>query len=91
MKCYKTDCEKDGTFKTVLELRSKKNGPVTKLRFRTVLFCEDHSKSIGILDVLSDEGFVKISKFMRENGKPAPVQRCITLSFESVTEESKNA
>ena len=70
----------------MLELRSAKKGPVTLLRFSQLVFCDEHKASSSLESFLSDEGFVKISKYMRENGKIAPVQRCTTLTWKMLSE-----
>jgi hypothetical protein len=71
----------------MLQLRSAKKGPVTLLRFSQLVFCDEHKATSTLESFLSDEGFVKISKYMRENGKKAPAQRNTTLAWEKLSPE----
>lgn len=73
----------------MLELRSRKNGKVTALRFLKLSHCDFHRNSYKLADILSDEAFVKIVKYMRENGKEAPIQQHTTLSWELLTDKEQ--
>jgi hypothetical protein len=86
MGCSFESCENLCRWRPVLELRVRKKDQPTKAKLTQIAYCEDHKKTLTIDDVLSDEGHTKIAKFMREHGKPAPVKRNITLTFEELTE-----
>jgi hypothetical protein len=86
MVCSFTCCKGSGCWTPILELRSRKNGNITCLTFKTLAYCNEHKKTSVLADFLSDEGFVKIVKHMRENGKVAPVQRCTTLTWKMLSE-----
>lgn len=87
MSCSIENCEKTGRWHPVFELRSRKKGPITHITLSQLVFCTEH-KSIKVLaDFLSAEGFTKIAKFMRENGKENPIQRNTTLTWSEVAAE----
>ena len=85
MSCSKENCEKDGHWRPVFELRPSKKGPITPSVLTQLVLCDDHKASSTLADFLSSEGFTKIVKFMRENGKVAPVQRNTTLTWEKLS------
>lgn len=87
MACSQGRCQNPCEWKPVLELRTKKSDPPTRLRFKTLGYCTEHKSGLVLSNFLSDEGFVKIAKFMRENGKPSPVQKITSLAFEALTKE----
>lgn len=66
-------------------LRSRKKGPAVHARFLKLAYCDGHKEVTTLADVLSDEAFVKIAKFMRENGKKMPLHRNTTLIFEPLS------
>lgn len=86
MACSFNNCNGSGSWTPILELRSRKNGAVTCLTFKKLAYCNEHKTTSSLADFLSDEGFTKIVKHMRENGKIAPVQRCTTLTWKNLTE-----
>ena len=87
MSCSHPSCQSPNRWRPVLELRSRKSCPVTRARFSTLTYCDGHKKVSALSDLLSSEGFDRIVKFLRENGKPAPVRRHTTLTWELLTEE----
>lgn len=89
MPCSQGSCQKDGVWRPVLHLRSRKGGPSIPARFKDLACCSDHKEVMTVDDVLSDEAFVKISKCMRENGKRLPLHRNVTLSFEALSVEEQ--
>lgn len=87
MNCSTENCQEKARWHPILITRSKKNGPITKVVLSQIALC-DHHKEVDDLDnFLSDEGFVKLSKFMKEYGKTAPVQRLITLDWKKIPPE----
>jgi hypothetical protein len=81
MSCSTEGCSKEGSWHPILEMRSRKNGPVTPVTFHQLVFCNEHKATQGLANFMSAECFVKIAKFMRENGKENPIQRNTTLSW----------
>jgi hypothetical protein len=85
MPCSFASCEGECRWRPALELRVRKNDKPTKARLTQIAYCDDHKKVLTIDDVLSDEGYKKIAKFLKERGRPVPVKRNITLAFEELT------
>jgi len=81
VECSSNECTKSGNWHPVLEVRSRKNGPTTHITFSQLVFCDEHKATQGLANFLSAEGFVKIAKFLRENGKENPIQRNTTLTW----------
>jgi hypothetical protein len=75
MACSIENCEMTGQWRPVLEIRSRKQGPITHITLSQLVFCDDHKGVKVLADFLSAEGFIKIAKFMRENGKENPIPR----------------
>ena len=89
MPCSFNNCKGSGRWAPILELRSRKNGAVTCLTFKKLAYCDEHKTTSSLTDFLSDEGFTKIVKHMRENGKVAPVQRNTTLAWKALSENEQ--
>jgi hypothetical protein len=87
MPCSAENCPNEAFWQPVLELRSAKKGPITTGKLTQLVYCEEHKKISTLTNFLSDEAFVKIAKFMRENGKKAPAQRNITLTWFKLSPE----
>jgi hypothetical protein len=87
MGCSTENCSNDATWQPVFEMRSAKKGPVTTVKLTQLVFCETHKASSNLASFLSDEGFTKIAKFMRENGKKSPAQRNTTLTWLQLSTE----
>jgi hypothetical protein len=85
--CHLNNCKNPGTCSPVLELRPRKNKSGPKLRFKDVSVCDEHRETSTIDTFLSDEGYTKISKQLREAGKTPPARKNITLSWESAGPE----
>ena len=88
--CSYDPCKNVGGWQPVLELRSRRDGPVTKLWFSTLIFCEDHRRSSALDSFLSPEGFDKICRHMKEAGKKPPVRKLITLIWEPIEETTED-
>ena len=85
MPCSHDKCSNEANWRPMLEFRSRKNSETTNVRFSQLLYCNQHRQSLTIVNFLSDEGFTKMVKFLKENGKPAPVQRYTTLNWEELS------
>lgn len=80
--CYLATCSSPGTWKPILKLRSRSNGPTAILRFRSISTCEDHRKTSTVDSFLSDEGFDKLTRHLRDAGKSVPIRRLTALDWE---------
>ena len=80
--CLHEPCTGSGAWRPVLELRSRQNGEITRLRFTKIAICDGHKQSNEIANYLSIEAFDKLAKIMKEAGKKAPVRRLTTLNWE---------
>lgn len=87
MPCSQDDCPRDPLWQPVLELRPKHGGVASRLTFQHLGYCEEHRAFATVDTFLSDEGLVKIAKFMRENGKEPPDRAMTTLEWAPVGEE----
>lgn len=92
MPCSQDDCPADALWQPVLELRPKhglesQTLETSPLTFQHLGYCEEHRAKATVDTFLSDEGLVKIAKFMRENGKEPPDRDKITLTWKHVGEE----
>jgi len=87
MPCSTENCSNEASWQPVLEMRSAKKGPVTTVKLTQLVYCDTHKAASTLASFLSDEGFVKIAKFMRENGKKAPAQRNTTLTWSKLSPE----
>lgn len=81
--CLHNPCPGSGVWRPVLELRSRRDGEITHLRFTKIAVCDEHKQSNEITHYLSIEAFNKLVKIMKETGKKAPVRRFTTLTWES--------
>ena len=66
----------------MLELRSFKTSPPYRLRFCRLGYCTEHQAAATVDTFLSAEGFTKISKFLRENGKAEPDKHFTSLAWD---------
>ena len=80
--CYLASCPNPGTWQPILNLRSRSDGPTTRLRFTAIRTCDEHKAASTVDSFLSDEGFHKLAHHMRDAGKPVPRQRLTPLSWE---------
>jgi hypothetical protein len=87
--CSMENCPNTARWHPVLELRHSKKGTVTLGTYLQIRLCNEHKEKANLADFLSDEGFTKISKHTRENGKGAPLQRNTTLNWTPVTPGEK--
>jgi hypothetical protein len=87
MSCSQDDCPETPLWRPVLELRPKAGAPATLASFTRLGYCTRHKETATITTFLSDEGFVKIAKYMAENGKPRPASKHCTLAWDPITKE----
>lgn len=80
--CYLATCSLPGIWKPILKLRSRSNGPTTILRFKSISTCKNHKKTSAVDSFLSDEGFDKLARHLRDAGKSIPIRRLTTLDWE---------
>jgi hypothetical protein len=80
--CYLDPCTNPGIWQPILNLKSRSNGAVTSLKFKTIRACDMHKAASTVDSFLSDEGYNKLASHMRNAGKPVPQHRLSTLSWE---------
>ena len=80
--CYLADCSTPGIWQPILNLRSRSNGAITTLRFKTIKACDEHKTASTVDSFLSDEGYDKLARYLRDAGKSVPQHRLTTLSWE---------
>ena len=80
--CYLADCTAPGIWQPILNLKSRSNGAITTLRFKTIRVCDEHKTASTVDSFLSDEGYDKLSRNLRDSGKSVPQHRLTTLSWE---------
>jgi hypothetical protein len=79
--CYLSPCTEPGIWQPILNLKSRSNGTVTALRFAAIRACDKHKTASTVDSFLSDEGFDKLARHLRDAGKSAPQRRLTTLSW----------
>jgi len=67
--CYLATCSSPGAWKPILKFRSRSNGPATILHFKSISTCEEHRKTSTVDSFLSEEGFDKLARHLRDAGK----------------------
>lgn len=77
-----TTCPLPGSWKPILKFRSRSNGPITTLHFKSISVCENHQKTSALHSFLSDEGFDKLVHHLRDAGKEIPIRKLTTLDWE---------
>lgn len=81
--CHTRGCDLPGTCRPVLELRPRKDRPGPRVRFRDdVSMCPGHAGAATVETFLSNEGFDKLCKHLREAGKKAPPRKYVVLHWE---------
>lgn len=81
MTCSTPGCARAPSWRPALVLRSRKDGNPTKLTFTRLAYCDEDKEKATLLTFLSDEGFSKIARHLRERGKEVPVQKLTTLAW----------
>lgn len=69
MKCYDEKCPCNGIWMPVLMFRTTPKSKSMKSRMIELGLCEQHKDTYNIDNFLSNEGWTKIEKFLRENGR----------------------
>ena len=80
--CYLDPCTNPGIWQPILNLKTRSNGAITPLRFKTIRVCDEHKKDCTVDSFLSNEGFDKLARHLRDAGKPVPQHRLTSLSWE---------
>lgn len=80
--CYLDACPNPGIWQPILNLKSRSDGTPTSLRFKTIRACDEHKSASTVDSFLSDEGFDKLARHMRDAGKSIPQRKLTTLDWE---------
>jgi len=80
--CSRTECPGSGTWTPVLLLRQQRGEKGLKARMLEIRQCTFHKEASGLEDFLSDEGWDKLSRHLREAGKGRFMKNFTTLTWE---------
>jgi hypothetical protein len=67
--CSHDDCQSPSRWKPVLLLRSRPRDAGRQISFERLGYCDAHRESLTLATFLSDEGWKKIARALREAGK----------------------
>lgn len=81
MPCSTPGCARPPSWRPGLDLRSRKDGSPTRLTFARLAYCDEDKEKATLATFLSDEGFSKIARHLRERGKEVPVQKLTALAW----------
>jgi hypothetical protein len=84
-KCKKEECPGTGIWVPVLLVRKRKEEKPLRVRFGEIFQCEFHKDHGTVADYLSDEGWDKLQKHLREAGKGRFIHSLTTLTWEPAT------
>jgi len=84
MPCSHEKCGAAPLWRPALDLRSTERGKATRVWFLHLGYCAQHRDASSVDSFLSDEGFVKLSKFLAVKGKRRPVRKLTTLAWEKI-------
>jgi len=84
--CYLINCPDRGTWRPVLALRTRKDASPVRLAFAHLTACDAHKQEATVDSFLSPEGFDKISRVLRDAGKPVPMRKLTTLQWEKASD-----
>jgi hypothetical protein len=84
MSCSQDDCQEAPLWRPILEMRSRRGEAPTEVSFIQLGYCEGHKKTSSLATFLSDEGFTKLNKFLREAGRESPDRSLTTLGWSSI-------
>ena len=79
--CYLDPCPNPGIWQPILNRPSRSNGARTTLKFMAIRVCDEHKVSSTVNSFLSNEGFDKLSRHLRDAGKSVPQHKLTTLSW----------
>jgi len=80
--CSQDQCQKRARWLPVVLLRRSAKGEPASVRFRRLGYCDEHKAKGTLKTVLSDEGFARLAKHLRESGLPEPSPRHSELVWE---------
>ncbi len=83
MSCARVKCTGQGIWVPVMLLsRTKKDEKPIRASLPEILQCETHKDVSTVADFLSDEGWDKMMRHLRENGKGVMVKNLTKLDWE---------
>jgi hypothetical protein len=87
MTCSQDDCQEAPLWRPIIETRSRRGETPTRVSLVQLGYCEEHRKTSGLATFLSDEGFTKLNKFLRETGRESPDRSLTSLGWSPITNE----
>lgn len=81
MPCSQDECPSEAHWQPVIETRWRRGEKPERCALLQLGYCDGHKTTSSLATVLSDEGFTKISKFLREAGRPSPDRSLTTLGW----------
>lgn len=87
MTCSHQQCQNIPEYQPVLETRSRAGGKTTRVYYLELAYCGQHQASYKLENILSDEAFTKLVKFVREKGFPPPERPLTTLGWKKLDED----
>lgn len=91
MPCSQDDCPCDPVWRPILELRSHRGAKPERVSFSQLGYCEAHKQTANLAAFLSDEGFTKLTKFLREAGHEPPDRQLTTLGWAAISPAEASA
>ena len=91
MPCSQDDCPADPRWQPALVLHPRRGGSTSKATFCRLGYCDEHRQIATVETFLSDEGFVKLAKFMRESGKAPPDRALVELDWLPIDDITKQS
>lgn len=85
MPCSQDDCQEAPLWRPILELRRSRKDPPARVSFSQLGYCDEHKATSNLATFLSDEGFTKITKFLREAGRESPDRSLTTLGWSPIS------
>jgi hypothetical protein len=80
--CSQDQCQKRARWLPVVLLRRSAKSEPASVRFRRLGYCDEHKAASTLPTVLSDEGFARLAKHLRESGLPEPKPQYSELVWE---------
>jgi len=87
MRCSHDDCPDSPAWHPAIVLRSRRSAAPRRAVLVHLGYCDGHRGSLTLATFLSDEGFTKLAKHVREAGKPAPDRPLTTLEWVPLGDE----
>lgn len=87
MPCSHDACPALPKWRPIIVLRSKSSDPPAMASLVQLGYCDSHKTSTSLATFLGDEGFTKLSKFLREAGRSSPDKSLSTLAWEPISAE----